>query len=423
MDAGSTAGDVLEHHAILIEHGVIQTIDTWASLRHLPEDRDIHVVDASQYTVMPGLIDAHTHVVHSGDPHDGWHAAHVSELTATTALKAARSAAAQLDAGVTTIRDVAAPDWVDVALRDAINAGWHRGARMLVAGHGITSPGGHMDARKFVRPGIAESAIGTLGVVARSADEARAAAWEQLARGVDLIKINATLSEYVRASGGQCSPELTLEMMQAVCEVAHHTGRKVAAHCHGGIGVTWALEAGVDTFEHGRFLTDEMLATMAATKRFLVPTLSPEAQRRDAGDPPTDAASQRWYSQAEDTIYKTVANAHAHGVTIVAGTDAGMPHVYHGSLAYEMRQLAQAGLSNYQAVEAGTCNAAAALGISERIGSIAAGKEADFLLVNGQPERDVGVLEQRSHTPDSLGIVSVWQLGTCLASYHEATTT
>lgn len=228
---------------------------------------------------MPGLIDAHTHVVHSGNPDENWQTLALTELTATSALKAARNAQRHLEMGVTTIRDVGAWEWVDIALRDAINAGWQSGPRMLVAGHGITSPGGHMDARKFARPGIPESVLATMGAVADGPDAARRAAWEQLMRGADLLKLNATLSEYVRASGGQCSPEMTEETMQAICTIAHDTGRKVAAHCHGGPGVTAALNAGVDTFEHGRFLSDEQMERMAAEDRFLVPTLSPEARR------------------------------------------------------------------------------------------------------------------------------------------------
>jgi imidazolonepropionase-like amidohydrolase len=322
---------------------------------------------------MPGLIDAHTHVVHSGDPQENWHSIVLTELTATTALKAAHAAERHLAMGVTTIRDVGAWDWIDIALRDAINAGWQKGPRLLVAGHGITSPGGHMDTRRFARPGVPAEGLAMMGAIADGPDAARRAAWEQLMRGADLLKLNATLSEYVRASGGQCSPEMTEETMRVICTIAHDTGRKVAAHCHGGPGVTAALNAGVDTFEHGRFLSDEQLARMAAEDRFLVPTLSPEARRVEAGDAPTDPATRRWYAMATSAMYTTVKRAYEHGVPIVAGTDAGMPYVVHGGIGFEMAHLAQAGLPAAAVLAAATRVAANALGIGHEVGPALSG--------------------------------------------------
>lgn len=381
----------LHNQGILVQDGVIKTIDAWDQFAQ-PAAADF--LDASGLTVIPGLIDAHTHVVHTGDPDENWQTIALTELTATTALKAAQNAQRHLEMGVTTIRDVGAWDWVDIALRDAINTGWQRGPRMLVAGHGITSPGGHMDARKFARPGVPEAALATMGAVADGPDAARRAAWEQLMRGADLLKLNATLSEYVRASGGQCSPEMTEETMAAICTIAHDTGRKVAAHCHGGPGVTAALNAGVDTFEHGRFLADEQMARMAAEDRFLVPTLSPEARRVEADDPPTDPATNRWYAMATEAMYKTVARAHEHGVPIVAGTDAGMPYVVHGGLAFEMVHLAEAGLPNAVVLAASTRVAAQALGIADTVGQVGVGYHADLIFVDGDPTENIGLLQR-----------------------------
>jgi imidazolonepropionase-like amidohydrolase len=389
----AVAGDQIRHNqGVLIENDSIVAIGEWAEFA---PDETRRIIDASQYTVMPGLIDAHTHVVHNGDPDEDWGRTILSELPATLALKAARNARRQLEMGVTTIRDVGAPDWVDIALRDAINAGWQFGPRMLVAGHGITSTGGHMDARKYVRPGLAAELLGSIGVVADSPAEARRAAWEQLMRGADLLKLNATLSEYVRANGGQCSPELTYETMAAICEIAHGTGRKVAAHCHGGPGVKAALEAGVDTFEHGRFLSNELLDQMAEREVYLVPTLSPEARRVQADDPPRDLATRRWYKMATDAMYDTVNRASSRGVRVVAGSDAGMPYVYHGGIAFEMVHLARAGLSNLDALIAATQTAAHALGLGEQLGQLKPGFQADLLVVENDPTRDLAVLEEQ----------------------------
>jgi imidazolonepropionase-like amidohydrolase len=382
---------VLHNQGILIEDGLIQAVDNWA---HLASADGAHFIDASAHTVLPGLIDAHTHVVHNGDPDEDWRLIALTELTASTALKAAQNARRHVEMGVTTIRDVGAWDWVDIALRDAINAGWQSGPRMLVAGHGITSTGGHMDARKFARPGVPSEALASIGAVADSPEQARAAAWEQLMRGADLLKLNATLSEYVRASGGQCSPELTFECMRVICEIAHNTGRKVAAHCHGGPGVQAAIDAGVDTFEHGRFLTDQHLDQMAEKGRFLVPTLSPEAWRVAKNDPPTDPATRRWYATATEVMYDSVARAHQRGVRVAAGTDAGMPYVFHGSLAFEMEHLARAGLSNLDVVAAATRVSAQALGMEETVGQVQPGFCADLLVVDGDPVRDLAILQR-----------------------------
>ncbi len=381
---------VRHSQGILIDGGLIQAVADWGEFTPAA---DMTIIDASALTVMPGLIDAHTHVVHSGEPTDDWRLIALTELTPTTTLKAARHARRQVEHGVTTIRDVGASAWIDIALRDAINGGWQFGPRILAAGHGITATGGHMDASKYARPGIANDALNSIGTVADSPDEARRAAWAQLKRGADLIKINATLSEYVRASGGQCSPELTFKAMAAICEVAHNNGRKVAAHCHGGPGVQAALEAGVDTFEHGRFLTDELLDEMARRERFLVPTLSPEARRVALDEAPSDPALTRWLDMATDAMYETVERARDRGVRIVAGTDAGMPHVRHGDLPFELVHLAKAGLSNLAAIEAATYVAAQALGVDDCVGCVASGYVADLLLVAGDPLVNLATLE------------------------------
>jgi imidazolonepropionase-like amidohydrolase len=283
---------------------------------------------------------------------------------------------------------------VDVALRDAINAGWHPGPRIVAAGPGITSTGGHADRRKALRGDISPDVAKSRTVV-DSVHEARRAAWEILMRGADVIKIMATLSEYVRARGGQCSPELTYEAMQAICDVAHGAGRKVAAHCHGGIGVDMAIDAGVDTFEHGRFLTDDQLDRMAALGRFLVPTLSPEARRIDANDTSGSAGDRRWFAMATEAMYDTVERAHARGVQVAAGTDVGMPHVRHGELAYEMYHMTKAGMSNLAVIAAATRVAAEACDLGDALGQIRPGYTADLILVDGDPAEDLRILQRR----------------------------
>lgn len=382
---------ILHNQGVLLENGTIRAIDAWDSF--VP-DKDVEVVDASRHTILPGLIDAHIHITGSGEPNDQAQFFGLTELAATSALKAARHAQRHLDMGVTTVRVLGTMDWVDIALRDAINAGWHPGPRIVAAGPGITSTGGHADRRKALRGDMSPD-IAKPSTIADSPFEARRVAWEILMRGADVIKIMATLSEYVRAQGGQCSPELTYDSMKEICDVAHGAGRKVAAHCHGGPGVDMAIDAGVDTFEHGRFLTDSQLARMAELGRFLVPTLSPEARRIDNHDTSGNAGDRRWFAMATEAMYDTVHRAYRHGVKVAAGTDVGMPHVRHGELGYEMFHMSKAGLSNLAVIEAATRVSAEACDLGTHLGQIRPEFAADLVIVDGNPIEDLRILQQR----------------------------
>jgi imidazolonepropionase-like amidohydrolase len=377
--------------AILIEDDVIQSIGAWDDYSGVKVDR---IIESSDGTMMPGLIDMHTHLVHTGDPDEDWNIAGVLENPATTAYKAAFNASRQLEYGVTTIRDLGSRDLVDISLRDAVKKNWIPGPRIFAAGHGITTTGGHMDSRRGLRADIPLSVMGALGEIADSADEARRAVRRLLMAGVDLIKINATLSEYVRAKNGECSPEMTLDMMQAICETAHAVGRKVTAHCHGGIGVDWAIAAGLDSLEHGRFLSDSQLAAMAQKGIFLIPTISPESRCVDHGVVPLDPGDRIWNQKSLDIMYEVVERAYQHGVQVLAGSDAGMPYVVHGGVAYEAAQLALAGLPNLKALEAMTNASAKCLGVEGQIGKIAPGAFADILVVQADLSREITQLQK-----------------------------
>jgi imidazolonepropionase-like amidohydrolase len=354
--------------------------------------------DLSGYTALPGLIDAHVHVFGSGDPREpNWFVREVTELVPTVAFNCLLNAQRNLAHGFTTIRDLACRHYADVALRNAIEAGRLEGPRMKVCGVGLTSTAGHMDRAKGFAPGVV---VPGPSAIVDGPDEGRRAVRANLRYGADFIKINATLSELVRPLDGLCSPEMTRETMAAICETAHAHGRKVAAHCHGGVGVTWALEAGVDVLEHGRFLADDQLDTMAAKGVFLCPTLSPEAKARDLGLVPPDPHLARWQERARDAMYETVRRARRAGVTIVNGSDAAMPGVRHGEGgAYEMAQLVAAGLSPMEAVIAATSAAARCLGMEGEIGTVEAGKLADLILVDGDPLDGIELLQDLERVP------------------------
>lgn len=394
-----TASDdrqILRNQGVLIEDGIIQSVDSW---NQFVPDETYLVIDASQYVLLPGLIDAHTHVTMSGDPKDKLQFLGVTETDATTALKSVAHARDHLCMGVTTIRDLGAPGWIDIALRDAVNAGWFPGPRIVAAGRGITCSLGHMDPHKAFRPDVVVRNIG-IGLIADSPDEARKAAWENLMRGSDVLKLNATMSTYLPGIDRILNyPELPFESMKAICEVAHGAGRRVAAHCHGGPGIDMAIDAGVDTFEHGRFLTDPQLERMAELGRFLVPTLSPEARMADTNYLPENSAenpfASRWIEIATEVMYDTVSRAHGHGVRIAAGTDVGMPNIDHGEVAYEMYHLSLAGLSNLSAIASATREAASACDLGDILGQVRPGYIADLLIVDGDPSQDLQVLRQQ----------------------------
>jgi imidazolonepropionase-like amidohydrolase len=357
---------------------------------------DVQVIDASHQTVMPGLIDAHVHVRMTGDP-DAVQPAYpqLTELWGTTALRSYVNARRDLEAGFTAIRDAGGRVYEDVALRDAIDDGWLEGPRMRVAGQGLSVTGGHMDRTKGLIPGVQ---IPGPDAVVDSPDAARRAARYQIKMGVDHIKINATLSEHVRQRGGICSPEMTFEMMEAICQVAHWAGRKVVAHCHGGEGARNAILAGVDSLEHAAWVSDEALDLMAERGTFWVPTLTVITtgfeRRLEQGKP---EYAKRWAERNYERVWTTFEKARARGVNIGAGTDAGVTGVPHGSNARELELMVQGGMTPMEAIVTATKANAQLLDWQADLGTIEAGKLADILVVEGNPLESVSIMRDTSN--------------------------
>lgn len=357
------------------------------------------VLDATRYTVLPGLIDSHVHLVGSGQPRDNaFGLAEAGQLVPSLTLNCYKNALADLEAGWTTLRDAACRHYADIGLREAINRGDLVGPRLWCCGLGITSSAGHMDREKYLAPGVH---LPGPSAVADDPTEARKAVRQNLRYDVDFIKINATLTEHVRRYYGYCAPEMTKETMAAIFEEAHWHGRQVTAHCYGGDGATWAIEAGIDGIEHGFYLTDEQLELMAQKGIVLCPTLSVVGRFREHGDaalPPGAKYLNSWRIKAIDNAWKMVNRARKIGVTIICGTDAAMPYVIHGTNAYELEMLVEAGLTPMEAIQSATGTAAKAMQIPD-VGVLAEGKYADLVFVDGDPLTDVRILQDLARVP------------------------
>jgi len=339
-------------------------------------------IDLRDATVLPGFIDVHTHLV--GSNHAGYEALGVSIPRMT--LAGVPNARITLLAGFTTVRNVGAPGYSDVALRDAINEGDVIGPRMQVSGPPIGISGGHCDSN-LLPFAFHYSAEG----VANGVPEVMAKVRETIKYGADVIKFCASGGVFSKGDNPQLE-QYSPEEMQALIAEAHRLGRKVATHAHATVAIKDAVRAGVDSIEHGIFIDDEGITLMKQHGTYLVPTSFPlywfEENVSKLNMPP-------WVVEKAAIIIpaakKNMARAFQAGVKVALGTDAGVyPHGMNGGEFWSMVQL---GLSPVQALQAGTVNAADLMGWSDRIGSITPGKFADLVAVRGNPIEDVTLLQ------------------------------
>jgi imidazolonepropionase-like amidohydrolase len=338
-------------------------------------------IDLTRYTVMPGLIDVHTHLTMAPnfDP--------FFELTMTPAKEAiigVENAKVTLEAGFTTVRNVGANDYTDVALRDEINAGNIPGPHMQVSGPALGITGGHMDENllPFQYHVHGEGVADGIPAVQHQVRE-------NIKYGADLIKIASTGGVLSAGDDPQAS-QYTLEEMQAIVADAHRLGRKVAAHSHGAQGILFATQAGVDSIEHGTYINDEDIALMKKKGTYLVPTAYLVDWHRENGHLP--AIYQQKMADVSAVMKANHKKAIAAGVKIALGTDAA---VYpHGLNAHEIDvYVNQYGMSPLAGIQTGTLNAADLMGWTSKVGSIEPGKWADIIAVEGDPLKDVRILQ------------------------------
>lgn len=349
------------------------------------------VYDLGGQTVLPGLIDSHVHL--TGAPAGG-HARSVyrriTESTADQALRSVTHAKATLAAGFTTVRNVGGGP-ADRSLRDAINAGYVPGPRMLIAHHSIGITGGHCDGSTEYHSELAAHAPDPTQGVADGVDEVRRAVRHQVKLGADVIKICATGGVMSQGRASQAA-QLNDEELQTVVEEARRSGVKVAAHAHGNAGIRAAVAAGVDSIEHGTFLDAAVARMMARRGTVLVPTMYVGQwvlAQADAGRlSPVTARKAREVAPRMRTSFQL---ALKHGVPIAFGTDAGV--FMHGENAKEFQLMVEAGMTPMQAIVSATSKAAELLGIDDEVGRLAVGYAADLVVVEGDPLADIRVLE------------------------------
>ena len=331
-------------------------------------------------TLLPGLIDCHVHLCMGAEP-DVVKAIE-QETPSETLLKSARLARQTLEGGVTTVRDVGSRDHSIFALKKAIERGLTPGPRIIGSGLAICMVGGHL--RQFIAREV------------EGVEQVRKVVREQIEAGAEVIK--------VIASGGVLTPgtspdqaQLTLEELRSAVEEAASAGRKVAAHAHGASGMKNAIRAGVHSIEHATLMDDEAAGLFEKHAVYMVPTLSALAKtgacRRGCGIPDDALDKAKAMTKRHQSSFK---QAHHRGLLIAMGTDAGTPFNDHGDNAQELERMVALGMSPMEAMLASTSGAARLIGLERQIGTIAPGKVADLLVVEGNPLRKIEVLRDRS---------------------------
>lgn len=382
-----TGRPAIEKGAVLVRNNVIEAVGKASDIA-VPEGAE--VIELGDATLMPGFIDAHTHIIGRvlGDP--AGQNARFRDFDSFGAILGVRNAERTLKAGFTTIRNVGAGGFDDIALKRAIGEGWIPGPRMLTAAHSLGITGGHCDENGY-RPGAADGDYRT--GIADGVDAVRAAVRYQVKYGADVIKTCATGG--VLSEGDAVGvPQYTFEELRAMVEEAEKLERKVAAHAHGTEGIKIATRAGVASIEHGSFLDEEGAKLMVENGTFLVPTLmaGEAVENLTKSGILTGFRGEKALAAAAG-MRNAIKIAIRNNVKIALGTDSGV--IPHGTNAREFILMVEwGGMDPMKAINAGTLNAAILLGTDRSFGSLENGKVADIVAVEGNPLANIRQMER-----------------------------
>ena len=379
--------DVLTEQSIIVRNNqIVEVLDGYVPPGQVSGTANARVIDLSNQFVMAGLIDSHTHILSQQEPNG--REIRVTRSSQLSTLMGVEFGMRTLRAGFTTIRNVGADRNAIFALRDAINQGIVMGPRIKASGQGLTPTGGHGDGGGYRDDVFPHPHSGVCDGVA----ECRKAVRTQIKYGADHIKYVATggvLSQTATGTGQQFTDEEQTALVQA----AHAMGRKVAAHAHGKIGLEAALRAGVDSIEHGSYLDEETADLFVATGAYLVPTLiAGHTVERIATERPDFfiPAVRKKALEVGPVMKNALRLAHERGVKIAFGTDAGVND--HGTNAYEMVLMNEAGMPERDILISATINAADLMDLTDITGTIEAGKDADIVATAGNPLENISAL-------------------------------
>jgi len=384
--------DALVQNAVVIVQGD-KIID---AASNLPVPSDAQVIDLGDATLSPGFMDAHTHL--TADFSGNYNERRLQELDLNVsehAIRATAFARATVEAGFTTVRDlgsrfVGSHEFVDVALRNSINKGVIAGPRMLVATKGIGATGGHFDPTNGFRDFLFRRESDFTDGIANGPDEIRKAVRFEVKNGADVIK--AAVSGGVLSLGDEVdTPQLTPAEMTALVDESHRLRKKVAVHCHGDQAAREAIEAGVDSIEHGSFMKPETLTMMKKKGTFLTPTLMASEWIMGKLDnyPPALQAKAKAAYRARSEMFR---NAVKMGIKISFGTDAAV--FPHGQNAKEFKLMVDLSMKPIDALKSATANDAELLGIGQKVGTLEKGKLADIIAMPGDPTSDITATER-----------------------------